>query len=412
MSVIFSHPTGNANSRAAVVSFAKEGILEEFHTTVASFSGTFLDKIAIGPLKEIKRRSFDSLLHPFTLLHPWYELLRMIASKASLQKLIKHENGIFSIDSVYRHLDKAVAESLDIAQKKGATAIYAYEDGAIASFKKGQQLGLTRFYDLPIGYWRSSRLLLSKELEKWPDWAATLTGLKDSDDKLRCKDEELQLANCIFVASSFTATTLKEFPGNLPPIEVIPYGFPDVITHRNYSTAIGPTRLKLLFVGGLSQRKGIADLFQAVEGLSDYVELTIVGKKPNIPCAALDAALLKHRWIPSLPHGEILKLMAQQDVFVFPSLFEGFGLVITEAMSQGTPVITTERTAGPDLIINGENGWLVEAGSSAQLRQTIQKLISTPQIIAKAGKAAMETARSRPWEVYGKELFLAVKKYI
>ena len=52
--------------------------------------------------------------------------------------------------------------------------------------------------------------------------------------------------------------------------------------------------------------------------------------------------------------------MREHDVFVFPSLFEGFGLVITESMSQGTPVITTDRTAGPDLIKNDENGWLLK----------------------------------------------------
>lgn len=47
-----------------------------------------------------------------------------------------------------------------------------------------------------------------------------------------------------------------------------------------------------------------------------------------------------------MPHDQILNLMRTQDVFVFPSLFEGYGLVVAEAMSQGTPVITTSRTCG------------------------------------------------------------------
>ena len=50
--------------------------------------------------------------------------------------------------------------------------------------------------------------------------------------------------------------------------------------------------------------------------------------------------------------------MKEHDVLIFPSLFEGFGLVITEAMAQGTPVITTDRTAGPDVISDNENGCL------------------------------------------------------
>src|SRR5206468_9345000 len=99
-------------------------------------------------------------------------------------------------------------------------------------------------------------------------------------------------------------------------------------------------------------------------------------------------------WIPSLPHQQILKLMHEHDVLVFPSLFEGFGLVITEAMSQGTPVITTERTVGPDIIDHGQNGWIVEAGSTEALQQAIEELIFKPELVAETGLKAIETARA------------------
>ena len=102
--------------------------------------------------------------------------------------------------------------------------------------------------------------------------------------------------------------------------------------------------------------------------------------------------------------------MREHDVLVFPSLFEGFGLVITEAMSQGTPVITTDRTAGPDLITHGENGWLIKAGSTEDLQQAIEALIGKPDVIAANGRAAMETAKKRPWEKYGQELSDAIVK--
>ena len=147
----------------------------------------------------------------------------------------------------------------------------------------------------------------------------------------------------------------------------------------------------------------------AVAQLSNRVELTVVGRKAGAGCPALDEALLRHHWIPSLPHAQVLQLMRQHDVLVFPSLFEGFGLVITEAMSQGTPVITTDRTAGPDLIEHGENGWLVEAGSTQALVQAIEALLSRPELVAAAGRAAARTARGRPWAVYGQELAAALQ---
>jgi glycosyltransferase involved in cell wall biosynthesis len=104
--------------------------------------------------------------------------------------------------------------------------------------------------------------------------------------------------------------------------------------------------------------------------------------------------------------------MQQHDVLIFPSLFEGFGMVITEAMSQGTPVITTDRTAGPDLITDGKDGWIVEAGSTDKLQESIEKLLTNRKSVLDAGREAMETAKQRPWEKYGDELVQAILKYL
>ncbi|HEY6977148.1 MAG TPA: glycosyltransferase family 4 protein [Chitinophagaceae bacterium] len=411
MKLILSHPTGNANVRAVAVGFMEADLLYKFHTSIASFSGNMLDIIsALGPLKEIRRRAFDSILEPVTKMYPWLEIGRLMSSKARISRLIQHETGPFSIDAVYRNIDRRVASTLHFGSKNGAKAVYAYEDGARCTFKEAKKLGLKCFYELPIGYWRTAKLLLEAEKERWPDWASTITGFDDSETKLGYKDEELLQADRIFVASTFTAKTLKDFPGNLAPVDIIPYGFPEVNDKRIYS---GVThKLKLLFVGSLSQRKGIADLFSAVQAFRDHIELTVVGRKVNDKCPALEKELAKHIWIPSLPHKKVLQLMQQHDVLIFPSLFEGFGLVITEAMAQGTPVITTERTAGPDLIENGNNGWLIEAGSVKELQTIIEKLLCKPQLISNAGKEAMETARTRPWKLYAHELVRSVNKHM
>ncbi len=408
MKVVISHPTSNTFNRAAATSLLKADMLAQFHTAVASFPGSLLDRAgAISFLAEIRRRRFDSALQPTTLTWPWLEMGRVLAPKTGFPGLARHETGIFSLDAVYQNIDKRVAASLPRLKKKGTSAVYAYEDGAVFSFREAKHLGMQCLYDLPIGYWRAAHRLLQVEQERWPDWASTLTGMVDSEEKLQRKDEELQLADQIFVASQFTAKTLQEFPGQLAPIEIIPYGFPPVGAPREYTLEQGKP-LKLLFVGGLSQRKGVADLFAAVDAIGDRVSLTVVGRKASEDCAPLNAGLAKHRWIPSLPHDEILKLMRQHDVLVFPSLFEGFGLVITEAMSQGTPVITTDRTAGPNLIEHGKNGWLIEAGSTLALQAAIEDLLAHPETVAENGRAAMESARSRPWEVYGQELTAAI----
>lgn len=413
MSVVFSHPTGNANVRAAANGLADAALLSEFYTTIAVFPGGFLDKLgALGPFSELRRRCFDSGLRQYASVWPWFEAGRLIVSRTSFNHLIKHEKGIFCIDAIYRNLDKRVSDGIQRASRRGAQAVYAYEDGAVSSFRRANALGLQCFYDLPTGYWRAARRLLEGEKQRWPAWASTMTGLNDSDEKLALKDEELKLANRIFVASTFVANTLKEYPGVLPPVSIIPYGFPSVGLKREYSARKDGQKLKLLFVGKLSQQKGLADLFAAVDALGHWVELTLVGHKGSADCPALDAALAKHRWYPTLPHTSVLELMRAHDVLLFPSLFDGFGLVITEAMSQGTPVITTDRSAGPDLIEHGHHGWLIEAGSPPAIQEAIEHLLAHPALVGKAGNEAWEKARSRPWDMYSEELSGAIRSHL
>jgi len=407
MKILLAHPTGNANVRAALKGIQDAKILAAFYTSIACFSNSFLAKLSKLPtFKEINRRRFDSSLQTFTTLFFFRELGRLFASKMKLNFLTKHETGFFCIDSVYKNVDLKV--SIELKKYKNLNAIYAYEDSALNSFKEAKRLQITCIYDLPIGYWRSARKLLNEERIIRPEWSSTLIGFKDSIKKLENKDKEIALADHIIVASSFTKKTLEEYPGKIASITVIPYGFPPVVYNRIYSKLVDRP-LRLLFVGGLSQRKGIANIFEAVAQLGESVNLTIVGNKSVEDCQSLNIAIQQHRYIPSLPHSEVLNLMREHDVFVFPSLFEGFGLVITEAMSQGTPVITTNRTAGVDFIKHGENGWLVEAGSTKSLIDCIKNILDNPELIELNGRNALITAKSRPWSKYSNDLSTFLK---
>jgi len=405
------HPFGNANTRAAVDGIYKQGILESFHTCIACFKETFLYKLSsFGPLKELRRRYFSSFLQNKTITHPFKELGRQIAPKIKFNSLIAHEKGIFCVDNICHDLDTKVAKYIQ-KNKEKIGGVYAYEDCALKTFGTAKSNDIKCIYDLPIGYWRAMQSLLNEERTKNPEWAITLGGFNDSDKKRQRKDAELQLADKIYVASSFTKKTLEMYPGKLADIEVIPYGFPPVNTKRKYDD-IQNRKIRVLFVGGLSQRKGLSYFFEAIKGLEDKIEATVVGRGNLDACPALKKALSIVNYIPSLPHDEILKLMATQDLFIFPSLFEGFGLVITEAMSQGTPVITTDRTCGPDIMNNGIDGWVIKAGETKPIRDLLLTFISNPIILIKAGQAAIHTASQRPWSVYEKELADSINSFL
>lgn len=409
--IIISHPTGNANTRSAVYGINCYGMLYRYVTSAAVFSSGLWHNLSKLPgLGIFQRKRYDDSIQDKTVCYPIKELGRQICGKLKLSGLTKHETGAFSIDKECEYIDKQTTGIL-AKDSRDINAVYCYEDVALHTFRKAKALNKICIYDLPIGHWRAMRRLLDEERTKLPKWAMTLGGFNDSDEKLARKDEELQLADKIYVASSFTKWSLKDFPSPLAGIEVIPYGFPPVNSQRKYLPLKG-RRIRALYVGGLSQRKGIAYVFDAVRGLEDNVELTVVGQGNIDGCQALREALSKVNHIPSLPHDKILELMATQDVFIFPSLFEGFGLVITEAMSQGTPVITTDRTCGPDIITHGKDGWIVEAGTSRLIKDLLKEFIENPYMLESAGRAAMQTAAQRPWRKYEEELAESIGNFL
>jgi glycosyltransferase involved in cell wall biosynthesis len=145
-------------------------------------------------------------------------------------------------------------------------------------------------------------------------------------------------------------------------------------------------------------------LFDACRQLRNSVALTIIGTKPLEPCRALDEELNRVRWIPSCPHSEVLAEMAANDVFVFPSLFEGFGLVLLEAMAAGLPLITTEHTAGPDLITDGREGFIVPIRSAEAIASKLDWFSADRDRARQMGLLAQRRATHFTWEAYGTKL--------
>jgi len=397
--VVVSHPTGNANVRHVVRGLADARLLNSYNTTVACFSkGLWRNLSRLPGLSEIRRRQYEDDLRPFVATEPMRELCRLASQRLGLRDLVRHEKGVFAIDRIYQDLDKASAQQ---SRDEAVRAFYSYEDGALETFRAAKMSNQVRLYDLPIGYWRVARQILNEEAERRPQWLATLDGLKDSEEKLARKDEELRLANHIFVASTFTKQTLEKCTLPVAPVSVIPYGADDaLVAGLNRSPSKSSSPLRVLFVGALSQRKGIADLFEAVGLVGDHLQLTIIGRKPSAVCAPLDAALRKHRWIESMPRERILAEMCAHDVLVFPSLFEGFGLVITEALSQGLPVITTPHTCGPDVLTDGEDGFIVPIRDPRAIAEKLELLHRDRELLAAMSEAARKKAETLTWESY------------
>ncbi|MEB3302419.1 MAG: glycosyltransferase family 4 protein [Cyanobacteriota bacterium] len=396
MAVLLVHPTGNANVRAAAQACLEAGWLSAFHTS--------LGWPAVPWLPGGLRRRGYALPASLLRIHPQLEVARLLAVQAQVTPLLRHERGWLSVDRIYHHLDRAAARSVSAGHRRndGVKLVYAYEDGALASFQAAHGRGLTTVYELPIGYWRYARAIFAEEADRRPSWAPTLEGLADSPAKLARKDAELAAAHQVIVPSRFVEHTLRHHQGGAAPIHVVPYGGPPPLPALPQRPE--PRPLRVLFVGGLSQRKGLADLLEAVDLLGDRISLTLVGRAPTAPCRPLQQALERHVWLPSLSHGAVLEQMRQHHVLVLPSLFEGFPLVLGEALSQGLPLIATTHAAADELITDGLEGFVVPIRDPQAIATRLGQLASDPNQLRAMAAAALARAAIRGWEVYRQNL--------
>lgn len=398
--IVFSHAHGNQNSRYAAVGLRKHSLLLAFFTCIAVFEGTLLVLSRLPFLAILKRRRFDNCLKEVAHTSPWLEICRNVRFLPNV-----------SSDEVIHHLDKKVAKYIS-KHESDIDAVYAYDEGAYFSFRFAKQKDIKCLFDLPIIHWRTYRRLLEEEKNKNPEWYNIIGVYDDPMEKLLRKDEELKMADAVFVASSFTKESIvTDFPvKTTAPIYVIPYGFPEVNSKRQYIPTNG-RKLKFLYVGRLSQSKGLSYMFEALKSYQDTVELTVVGGKVGVN-DQLEESLKHCNYIPYLLHKDVLKLMSESDVLLFPSLFEGFGMVVTEAMSQGTPVIATNRTCAKDFVRSRENGWLIDAASTQAIKEAIEDVLKNRNRLEQIGRAAMDTASKRPWSKYETELAESVKSFL
>ena len=167
----------------------------------------------------------------------------------------------------------------------------------------------------------------------------------------------------------------------------------------------------MLFVGALTQAKGLGYLLDAVEHVREKIELTLIGRRVSAEMPP-KAVLERNHWIPSLPHSALLQEMAKNDVLVLPSLNEGFGLVLAEAMAQGLTVITTPHTAGPDLFDDGVEGFLIPIRSSEAIAGKLLCLETERDRLAMMQEAARRRAMTNSWENYRHRLVALAREVV
>ena len=218
--------------------------------------------------------------------------------------------------------------------------------------------------------------------------------------------EEYESADMVNVISTFARRTFLErgFPSSRLILTPLAVDIPEVANETGRKQHTGP--LRVLFLGNVSLRKGVRYLLEAAHALGPLaVSVSLVGGVSADGEIVL-GRLAKHgEWKGPVPRERLRAVFRDHDVLVLPSVEDGFGAVICEAMAAGLPVIATENTGAPDVVRDGVDGLIVPARSSAALRDALERIIADPQRAMEMGaSAAAAMARLRTWDHFASDM--------
>lgn len=401
--ILALHPHGNANVRAVLRALHREKLLSAYFTTLG-FSKKFAARFPAKISRHLLRRAYD-LPAEFLHTHPFQETVRLGCLRLGWRSLIRHEQGPFCVDAVWQALDRSAARFI-CAKKSPLRAVYGYEDGSLETFRAAKSTGLVRLYDQPVGYYPSAQKIFAEERELSPEWAPTIPGLADSAEKLARKAQELELADIILACSPFVHRTLLDAGIEESRIRRVQFGSPEnAPPHTGYSQK-GP--LRILFAGRIGQRKGLSYLLQAVARFPrSEVTLSLLGEFEG-PREIFSRYSHLFTHLSPRPQPEVFEQMAQHDLFILPSLFEGQALAVLEAMRCGLPVIVTPNTGASEVVQEGVSGFVVPIRSAEAIGSKIEFFLKNRSTVASMGQAARARAEATTWRAYEDQIISIV----
>ena len=266
---------------------------------------------------------------------------------------------------------------------------FGYEGAAIHTFRRAKELGIPCVLYQPIACAEKALTLLGEEESLFPALADTLRYNWFPDDELEIRREERLLADAVFCASEFTKQSLVEVGVAPEKVFVEPYGVDQTTFHpskdkfQNFSVA---------WASSYTQTKGIGYLLEALSREPvPGIELVLAGYPFGTDAVALYENRIRVRRLGHISRQELSQVMVRCHVHVFPTLLEGFGRNIIEAMASGLPVITTAHCAGPDLIEDGVTGFIIPIRDSDAICEKLAWINDHPQEAMEMGERARDS---------------------
>jgi starch synthase len=266
-------------------------------------------------------------------------------------------------------------------------------------------------------------VMTSHSLEPLRPWKAEQLGGGYAVSSF-CEKVSIEAADrVIAVSAGMRADILKAYPSVDPDKVKVIYNGIDTEEYQPRPGGdvlarfgIDPEKPTAVFVGRITRQKGVVHLLEAAEHFDPSVQLVLCAGAPDTPeigkeVADLVAGLQTKRkgviWISEmLPRPDIIRILSSSTLFVCPSIYEPFGIVNVEAMGCGVAVVASAVGGIPEVVVNGETGYLVPyEGDSAgnpldrakfarDFAARVNEVATNPDLATRMGQAGRDRAVS------------------
>lgn len=357
------------------------------------FLGRVIPGLSAFASDQLKPRRLPSTVPSTSVAHyaSLLELCCVLGQRAGLPARLQQE--MLWLRSWYfdRRVSRGMQRDIDV--------IVGSYTSCMGTFMRARADGIKTLLHYPVAHHYFAQQLLQEEAKLEPDWASTLQFHQLDNWMNKRLDAEIEAADHILVLSSFQRRTFMEAGVDPSRMSVAHLGV-DMAKFRPSVEPRAERPFRVLFVGQLTQRKGLSHLCRAF-ALADIPnsELRLVGRPVGTQAPWAEFKNVSHT--PAVPHALLPRIYHDADVFVLPSLIEGFPQTGLEAMASGLPVIVSEHTFGDDVITDGVNGFVVSIRDPEAIAARLRELHDDPNLRRKMGRSARSTAETFTWKAYG-----------
>lgn len=402
-------PDARPGVQAIVAGLELHGILDCFATTFAYAEGGSLDaRIRSAPRaiqNALRRRRLPEYLNGKVQLYPFRELARAAMSRWQADEIITDRVWFWAEQGFDRWVERRWAGRVP--------CIHGFEVASCKTFRTQKKAGGTTILGQVTAHHGTKLEIFEQELETYPrevtDYDRHL--LRMAPQLNAIKDEQFALSDLIIANSEFVRSTCVQAGIPAGKIVVVANGAP---SRREYHPELRiPNHAVFISAGLQAIHKGTPYLLKAWEMVKagKQAELWAVGRW-NLPDHMAAGLPANFKIMPPVPQSELFDLFQKASVLVLPSLYEGFAMVILEAMAHGLAVITTPNSGCGDFVEDGLNGWIVPIRDTRALADRMAWCIDHPDEVAEMGARSRQKAVQWSWDEFADSYGRTVKSFM